>query len=352
MQRLLEDAEALSGVEYDINNLGDVYDAIHVIQGDLGLTGVAAEEASETFSGSFGAMKAAAANFAGSLALGEGVDESLNTLTSSISTFVFKNLFPMLGTILKGLPSVIITLLKNGVPTLLSGLSSLFSTIATSVATFANGVTSEKVATWAKTMLPKLASTAGSFVLKFASGLLKNMGKIVAAIAKIGAAIIKGLGSALWGKVTAAANGIRTRFLAPINALRDKVRGIIDKIKSFFRFNISAPHIPLPHFGITPKGWKLSDLLKGSIPSLSIHWNAEGAIFKKPTVLQGVGEAGAEAVVPLDPFWKKMDEIAENSQTNVTVNVYPSEGMDEDKLADRVVSKIVKRTNRRRLAWV
>ena len=60
MERLLKDAQQISGVKYDISNLGDVYDAIHVIQGELGLTGVAASEAATTFSGSFGAMKAAA----------------------------------------------------------------------------------------------------------------------------------------------------------------------------------------------------------------------------------------------------------------------------------------------------
>jgi hypothetical protein len=59
MERLLEDATKLSGVEYDMSNLGDVYDAIHVIQEDLGLTGVAAKEASSTFTGSLAAMKAA-----------------------------------------------------------------------------------------------------------------------------------------------------------------------------------------------------------------------------------------------------------------------------------------------------
>ena len=62
MERLLADAQKISGVEYKLDNLGDVYDAIHVIQGELGLTGVAAEEASTTFSGSLGAMKAAATN--------------------------------------------------------------------------------------------------------------------------------------------------------------------------------------------------------------------------------------------------------------------------------------------------
>ena len=85
-----------------VSNLGDVYDAIHVIQGDLGLTGVAAEEASQTFSGSFEAMKAAASNLLGSLALGEDVTPALQTLVQSVGTFLTGNLFPMIGTIIKG----------------------------------------------------------------------------------------------------------------------------------------------------------------------------------------------------------------------------------------------------------
>ena len=106
MERLLADAQKLTGVEYNIDNLGDVYDAIHVIQGDLGLTGVAAAEASGTFSGSFNAMKAAASNFLGSLALGEGVSESLSTLITSASTFFFNNFIPMLGQIIMSLPGI------------------------------------------------------------------------------------------------------------------------------------------------------------------------------------------------------------------------------------------------------
>ena len=73
MERLLADAEKLSGVHYDIDNLGDVYAGIHVIQENLGLTGVAAEEASETFSGSMNAMKASAQNVLANLALGEDI---------------------------------------------------------------------------------------------------------------------------------------------------------------------------------------------------------------------------------------------------------------------------------------
>lgn len=106
MERLLADAEKISGVEYDIGNLGDVYDAIHVIQGELGIAGVAAEEAKTTLTGSFGAMKAAAKNLMGNLALGQDISKELDVLTQSFFTWA-QNLIPLLGNVLKGLPTVI-----------------------------------------------------------------------------------------------------------------------------------------------------------------------------------------------------------------------------------------------------
>jgi hypothetical protein len=348
MERLLKDAEKFSGVKYDINNLGDVYEAIHVIQGELNLTGVAAEEASETFSGSFGAMKAAAKNVLGSLALGEDIQPALTSLLDSVDTFVFKNLIPMIGTIIKGLPQVIVTFVQQGIPTLLSRISTLVANLASSLTTKANSLTADKVKAWAQTTIPKLLSSAGELIGKFASGLLNNLPKIITAIGKIGLEIVKGLGSAIWPKITEAANNIKEKFLAPINALKEKVKAIIDKIKGFFNFTVNKPHIPTPHFGITPAGWKLGDLLKGTLPKLGISWYAQGGIATKPVL--GFGEAGPEAILPLKPFWEKMDKIAENSG-EININVYATPGMDVNALAEAVQNKLIQTENRRRMAW-
>lgn len=115
MERLLADATKLTGVKYDINNLSDVYQAIHAIQGKLDITGTTAKEAASTFSGSFSAMKAAAQNVLGKLALGEDIMPSLKALAETTSTFLFKNFIPMVGNILRGLPTVIGTVLKEGI---------------------------------------------------------------------------------------------------------------------------------------------------------------------------------------------------------------------------------------------
>jgi hypothetical protein len=99
---------------------------------------------------------------------------------------------------------------------------------------------------------------------------------------------------------------------------KDIIKGIVDKIKGFFSFKIELPKIKLPHFSVKPKGWKIGDLLEGSIPKLGIDWYAKGGVFEKPTVfgMNGNkamvgGEAGAEAIVPLEKNTKWLDKIAD-----------------------------------------
>ena len=353
MERLLKDAQELSGVEYNIDNLGDVYDAIHVIQQDLGLTGVAAAEASETFSGSFNAMKASAQNFLGSLAIGENVSQSLSTLMTSASTFFFNNFLPMIGTLVKSLPGAIATFLRQGIPLLVSNISSLLTSLATQITSFAQGITGPKVAEWASTTLPKILAAGGQIIGQLATAFITNLPKIVAAIGRIGLAIVQGLGSALWGKISSAAAGIRDRFMAPINQIGDKFRAIVNKIKGFFPISIGKimSNVKLPHFKISGK----FSLNPPSTPKFSIDWYAKGGIIDGATVLGGIGlgEAGPEAIMPLDPFWKKMDEIANNLQGgNTTINIYVN-GSDKDPLtiAEEVKRVLIRETNQRRLAW-
>lgn len=87
MERLLADAEKISGIKYNIDNLADVYAAVHVIQGELDITGTTAKEAATTFSGSFSSMKAAAANLLGTLTNGGDTAKALDDLDESAGNF-------------------------------------------------------------------------------------------------------------------------------------------------------------------------------------------------------------------------------------------------------------------------
>lgn len=104
MERLLADAQKISGVKYDISNLSDVYQAIHVIQGELDITGTTAREAATTLSGSMASMKAAFTNVLGNLALGEDIGPALVDLEETVFTFLTGNLFPMIGNIISAAP--------------------------------------------------------------------------------------------------------------------------------------------------------------------------------------------------------------------------------------------------------
>lgn len=115
-------------------------------------------------------------------------------------------------------------------------------------------------------------------------------------------------------------NGIKEKMLAPIQKARDMIKKIIEKIKGFFNFKAKIPHIKLPHFAIHPKGWSLGDLLEGVIPSLGIDWYAKGGIFKNPRVI-GVGEAGPEAVLPIEKLNGMMMAMADSIVNGVSTSM-------------------------------
>lgn len=107
MERLLSDAEKISGVKYDINNLNDVYQAIHVIQGELGITGTTAKEASVTIQGSVASMKSAYQNFLTGLASGNAdMGELVQNLVDSVLT-AGQNILPAVNQIVQSVTAVL-----------------------------------------------------------------------------------------------------------------------------------------------------------------------------------------------------------------------------------------------------
>lgn len=124
MQRLVKDAAAMKDIQEDLGitidenslSFANVANAISVVQRNLGVAGTTATEAEGTFTGSMAAMQASVENFKAHLALGQDVTEDLQSISQSVSTFVFQNFLPMLGNIIKGLPKAIATFVKNAVP--------------------------------------------------------------------------------------------------------------------------------------------------------------------------------------------------------------------------------------------
>lgn len=147
-------------------------------------------------------------------------------------------------------------------------------------------------------------------------------------------------------KVTSTFNSIRDAIVKPIQTAIDKVKAIVQKIKSFFPIKVGNifGHIKLPHFKLTGK----LSINPPSIPKLSIDWYKTGGIFDSPSLI-GVGEAGPEAVVPLDKFWDKLDNLS-GGETNIVININGS-NKDPREIAEEVKRVLIRETNNRRLAW-
>lgn len=145
-------------------------------------------------------------------------------------------------------------------------------------------------------------------------------------------------------------NNIKKAITDPIGTAVTFVKNAIDKIKGFFSgLKIELPHIKLPHFSLQGS----FSLVPPSVPKISIDWYKNGGIFTNPTIFPtsgiGVGEGGAEAVLPLKKLWDEMDK---RFNSGVTINVNASPGMDVNALALEVERRLISLEKRRREAWV
>lgn len=215
MQRLLVEAGKLSGQTYDISSLSDVYNAIHVIQENLGVTGTTAKEAAETFSGSFAAMKASAQNLLGNLAIGGDVTGSMEALVDTAATFIGGNLIPMVVNIFTALPDAIRVGLSNAAPKIKSmlqnvlppdvfdGIMGAFDVVKNIVTTFKPVV--QQLGAMFTSVAPKIADAlSGAFgdgsgiIQGFADAIsmaIPTIGNLLEGVAQVVAAIAPVLGS-------------------------------------------------------------------------------------------------------------------------------------------------------------
>ena len=143
MERLLKDAQALTGVKYDINNLADVYSAIHAIQEELGITGTTAKEAEKTITGSANMMKAAWQNVLSAIAGGGDLDRAINNLVYSIQKY-FENIVPVVERSLVGIGRLIEQvaplLVQNVASALIQSIPSLINAIYQMIIGLAKGI--------------------------------------------------------------------------------------------------------------------------------------------------------------------------------------------------------------------
>lgn len=183
MERLLADAEALTGVEYDIDSYADVIEAIHAIQDEMGITGTTAKESSQTVSGSISAMESAYQNLLAGLGRdGAEVQELSQMLIDSFVTVV-DNVAPIIGQLAESLPVAITALVgaaMDQLPMLLDTAVELF-----------NAVLTQLVA-----LIPDLIPVIVDAVLTIAQTLIDNLPTIIEGGIQLILALVSGLAEA------------------------------------------------------------------------------------------------------------------------------------------------------------
>ena len=117
-------------------------------------------------------------------------------------------------------------------------------------------------------------------------------------------------------KVTDTFNKVKTAITEPVEKAKTTVQNVVDKLKKVFDFKWSLPSLKIPHISVSGGVAPYGIAGKGSLPKFSITWNALGGVFDSPAIFgygdsfQGIGEDGAEAVVPLEKNLGWLDKLA------------------------------------------
>lgn len=374
MERLLKDAEKISGIKYDVSSYSDIVDAIHVVQKEMGITGTSASEASQTIQGSINMAKSAYQNWVtGLMDSSADITALTQDLVDSALTVV-KNVAPKIVTmlphvttgvssLLQQLAPQISILLKEVLPPLIKGVTDLINEVVVILPDLINIITSNlplfiegvlaiilgivaalpelvmEISNAIPTLLPQIIKGINALI----GGIIKTLPALIEALFSVIKNLFKGLfeyiKTSMFGRfigdmgasISNAAkravsklesmkdsiigifDRIKSGIANKINAAKDGVRNAIEKIKSFFSFTWSLPKLKMPHLKITGE----FSISPPKVPKFAVDWYARGGVFDKPTFftsggrLGGLGEAGAEAIVPLENNTQWLDKIAD-----------------------------------------
>ena len=343
MQRLLKDAEKISGVKYDLGNLADMYSAIHVIQTELDITGTTAREATTTLTGSFASMKAAAQNVLGQMALGEDLQPSLETLVETARTYLVDNLLPLVVNAVGGIPEAIAALAPAILQTGTQLLQNLTSGFAAGIPDFLSQALPAVLS-----FTEKLRANFGDFVsagidliLSLANGLVEGLPQLFAYIPDI-VINIAGLINDNAPKILAGAVGLMVQLgkglidSIPliIQNMGKIVEAIVSVISAFNWLNLGANILKGLASGIKSMASSVTQAMQQgisgaiswikSLPGQAVQWG-KNLIQSFISGLNGTGTAATIATAGIqvaktaaqpDTDWTLSDDVVDKAEVN------------------------------------
>lgn len=265
------------------------------------------------------AVKAAAA-FQDSL-------QDMQTALGALGRDLFSTFMPSLSTVMNGL-TAIFSGDKGGIGMVSDGINSLVNDIASKLPEFVDlglGILMSLTNALIDS-LPTLFSAASKIIAQLVAGIISAIPKIIEKTPEIISALVQGIKEGWPLIIQAGADLLKMLW----DGIKNTAGWLVEKIKGIFDFDWSLPKIKMPHFAISPAGWKFGDLLKGSIPHLSIEWYRKAYdqpyMFDRPTVVgnRGFGDGpGAEMVYGRDALMNDIRQAAggRNVTLNATINI-------------------------------
>lgn len=224
------------------------------------------------------------------------VFNSLKSRTSSI----FNSIKSVLTSVWNSIKSVV----SKAVSNVYSTITAKFNSVKSTVSSIFNSIKSTLSSIW-----NSIKSVISSVISSIYSTISSKFNSIKSTMSSV-------LNSAK-NTVVSVFNSIKSSISNVMNSASNIVKNSINKIKSFFNFKVSLPKVKLPHFSVSGSKNPIDWIDKGT-PKFSVSWYKQGGIFTKPTLfntnsgLKGVGEAGAEAVLPIEKLQGFIDNALQN----------------------------------------
>lgn len=387
MERLLKDAQAITGVKYNIDNLADVYTAIGVIQDKFNVTGTTAKEAASTFSGSLAMMKASTQNLLGALATGENLAPALTGLLESIGSFA-GNALRLFVNVIKSIPQALagvdwgeianqvltnlkeafgagsgitisgaLEVISNFIYGILDSLPQVMQTGYEMLTNMVQGIKNnfpaigraalDAIANFLSNIaqrLPAILQTGIELIGKLVAGIIQAIPKIIAAIPKVIKAAVDAFKQHDWASTgRAIIDGI-------VNGIKNAGHLIADVLKSLAK---QAWQGVKNFLGIGSPSRVFAEQIGQWIPA-GIAQGIEANAGVVSDALMDLSKANVQNELLLNANLRGDLATAAGGNTindSITVNVYGTSSMSIDALAAAVERKLIEAQNRRRLAW-
>nr|DAL70045.1 MAG TPA: tail tape measure protein [Caudoviricetes sp.] len=382
MERLLADAEKLSGVKYDISSYADIVDAIHVVQTEMGITGTTAKEAATTIQGSANAMKSAWSNLLTGMSNENlNLDTLVQNVIDSVNTFA-DNLIPRLQIMLPRFVQGLTQLISDMIPYVAPALELLLPSLVEGVGGLVSGIVQELPAAveaisavvpmlveQLTIMLPQVINSGVEIIAALAAGIGENLPELIPAAVDAVIEVAEGLAANIDKIIIAAGQLIVGLAQGLINAIPQLVRrlpeilvaivsGLLKGLSAIG--NVGVQLVQGLFNGIVNAGQWLYDKLRGWVSDV-LGWvkslfgiNSPSKVFADeigrfippgitvgvekamPSALRDMGEElSALSAIPLPG-----GSVSTTNMGGVVINVYGADGQDVEALADTVMYRL------------